>query len=267
MSVKENKVKQPSKFLFATEFGRAFVEYSIFHLGKPILNRLNKGDGHTVFVLPGFLTTDSSTIPLRNFLNELGYNALPWNQGRNLGHSRYVFTMLQHIHEYAERSGEKVSLIGWSLGGVYAREIARQNPEIVRQVITMGSPFRGIKESNNVSWMYTLLTGKDVKDIDEDWVAQMDQPPPVPSTAIYSKYDGVVSWQHCAELHEGPMTENIEVIGSHCGLGHHPAVLACIADRLAQDPDNWQLFNPGFLQQYLYPYYTGKKGAFSAVMI
>ncbi|MEL6823403.1 MAG: alpha/beta hydrolase, partial [Calditrichota bacterium] len=146
------------------------------------------------------------------------------------------------LNELYDKHQQKVTLIGWSLGGVFSRELARAHPDLVRQVITLGSPFGGITEVNNVTWLYERLSGREVKQLDEELVKEILQPPPVPTTAIYSKFDGVVQWQHCMESTEGPQTQNIEVLGSHFGLGHNPLVLEVITDRLSQPVDKWKKY-------------------------
>jgi len=173
-----------------------------------------------VLVLPGFLADDLSTRPLRRFLGRLGYRAHPWLLGRNLGS---VGATRERLHaraaELHARHGRKLSLVGWSLGGIFARELAKQMPERVRQVITLGSPFADVARR----------------------VERLRQPPPVPSTAIYSKSDGIAHWEACRES-EGPERENIEVPASHCGLGWSPIVLFAIADRLALAEGQWKPF-------------------------
>ena len=134
-----------------------------------------------------------------------------------------------------------MSLVGHSLGGIYAREIARSAPDLVRSVITVGSPFAGDLKSNYVWPMYESVTGTRIAALPPEFMAQLNEPPPVPTTAIFSRSDGVASWQSCID-HSGPMTENIGVQSSHMGLLHHPFVLYLIADRLAEPEDAWKPF-------------------------
>jgi pimeloyl-ACP methyl ester carboxylesterase len=145
--------------------------------------------------------------------------------------------------EVAAVSGEPVSLIGHSLGGIYAREIARAAPEHVRRVITVGSPFGGDLKSNVVWPMYESITGTRIKRIPPEVLDRMNDPLPVPSTAIYSRSDGVVAWHSCID-EEAADAENIQVPGSHIGLLHNPATLYVIADRLAQAPGVHEPFSP-----------------------
>ena len=228
--------------MLASEVGRALVELGAFKMSKPLLKRLGKGDGHPVLVFPGFMASDTSTQPLRNLLNEVGYAAYGWELGRNYGSPQYILYCIKRLESiFAQNGNKRVSLIGWSLGGVYAREVAKERPDLIRQVITLGSPFAGLKEPNNVAWIYNIISGgKKVKDIPSEFLDGLDTPPPVPTTAIYTKGDGIVSWQYCLEKEEGPMRQNIQVKGSHCGLAHNPTVLPIILNRLSLQKHEWQ---------------------------
>ncbi len=247
------KIKKPSVFLLLSEGGRAVFEYGLYMLSQSQLKKAKKGDGHPVLVLPGLFTSDFSTKPLRSFLSMLGYKALPWGLGRNLGDYNYVVQLEEKLEKLYKEHNQKISIIGWSLGGVYARELARLQPKYVRQVITLGSPFAGIKQDNNIKWLYEFVSGKSVEDLDDDLLADILTPPPVPATAIFSKGDGVVSWEYCMEAEEGPTTQNVQVRGSHSGLGHNPITLLCIADRLAQPEGQWRRFQRDKFDEFFYP--------------
>ncbi len=240
MMAKKKVKRRPSLLLFLTEGGRAAIDYGSYLATKPLLSKNKKGDGQPVLVLPGFLTTDKSTQILRSFLKELGYVPYTWDLGRNLGDYRYVLESANRVKEIYKKHKTKVNIIGWSLGGVYAREIARAHPKLVRQVITLGSPFGGLKKANNVSWLYKLISGKSVEDLDPELLANMHIAPPVPTTAIYSKTDGVVWWKYCIEEEENSKVQNVEVNCAHLAYGYSPAVFLCIADRLAQSTRNWK---------------------------
>ena len=242
--------KPPSRVLLALE-ARGIWELQAFFLAYPVLRRAPHGDGHPVLVLPGLAASDLSTRALRTYLRAQGYAAHGWRQGSNRGPRPGVEAGVDaRLAELAQRHGRKVSLIGWSLGGVYAREAARRAPHLVRQVITLGSPFANEPKASNAWRLYEVLSGRRV----EDWPDRelMKLPPPTPSTAIYSRTDGVVAWQGCLEQ-DGAMTQNIEVEGSHCGLGHNPAVLYVIADRLALPEGEWSPFDRGGFRSVLYP--------------
>jgi pimeloyl-ACP methyl ester carboxylesterase len=208
--------------LLLAEAPRAFAESLTLRPAAPWLRRAPRGDGHSVLVLPGFTAGDESTGAIRRTLRALGYGAHPWRLGANLGLREGMRGQLAaRVEELRQRSGRRVSLVGWSLGGVYAREIARRMPEHVRQVVTLGSPLAAPDRG---------LSG-----------ARWREPPPAPCTSIYSRTDGIVHWRQSLEP-ESDHTENIEVPGSHCGLGFNPLVLYAIADRLSQAEGAWRPF-------------------------
>ena len=234
----DGEIPAPSRALLAAET-RAVAELAGFHAMKPFLRRAPRGDGHAVIVLPGFIASDLSTGPMRTWLAEKGYDVHRWRMGSNLGPTHAVMTGLKELLRHARRkSGRKVSVIGWSLGGVYAREIARDHPDDVRQVITMGSPIAAARAQTNASTLFEVLSPFYSHKMDAIR-ARMHEPPPVPVTAIYSTSDGIVPWPASLEQ-PGPNRENIRVAGSHCGLGFNPLALWAVADRLAQAEDTWR---------------------------
>ena len=236
------KTHPPSLFNFLLE-SRTVLEFASYFPALPFLQTLPQGDGHPVMVFPGFLTSDLSTVPLRHFLKSLGYAVHGWGFGSNTGYRPALNLLMQEriLAIHAEH-GKKLSLIGWSLGGVYAREMARELPDHVRQVITMGSPIARAKDGSNMSWLYNLING-DRDGVDDAFLEKIMEPPPVPATAIFTRSDGVVTWRSTIEQREGPITQNVEVMGSHCGLGHNPLALYVIADRLSQPENGWQRFS------------------------
>jgi pimeloyl-ACP methyl ester carboxylesterase len=245
-----DRAKPPSQLLLALEV-RGIWELQAFFAAYPLLRRAPRGDGHPVLVLPGLAASDISTRPLRAYLKAQGYAAHGWKQGQNRGPRDGVEAGIDaRVAELAERYQRKVSLIGWSLGGVFARESARRAPASVRQVITLGSPFANDPKASNAWQLYEALSGREVGDWPEREI--MKRPPPVPSTAIYSRTDGIVAWQGCLEQ-ESPTTQNIEVEGSHSGLGHNPVVLYAIADRLALPEGEWWPFDRSGVRSLLYP--------------
>jgi hypothetical protein len=204
-----------------------------------------RGDGHPVLVIPGFLAGPFSTQLLRDVLRRLGYRVYDWGLGYNMGYrasmQETLPARLRHIRERAD--GRKVSIIGWSAGGIYARELARALPDDVRSVITLGSPFRGNHQASNawnVWWLFNR--GSEATEaVSEQAQLRRAQPLTVPTTCIYSKSDGIVAWQCCTSL-PAPETENVEVRSSHLGYGHNVETLSVIADRLAQPEDSWRPF-------------------------
>ena len=235
---------------------RAFWEAGALLPAWPVLARAPRGDGHSVVVFPGLSANDGSTIPLRRYLDSLGYQTSGWEQGFNFGPRAGVLeTARTGVRRAFESSGRKVSLIGWSLGGVYARELAKEFPQMVRSVITLGTPFAGSHKSTNAWRIYELASGRKV----EREVENYDLPtaPPVPTTSIYSRSDGIVAWQGSIQKPSpvNPQTENVEIIASHVGLGLNPSAWWAVADRLARGEGSWQPFERKgtFLHGLIYP--------------
>ena len=232
-----SSITSPSMWLSATEPLRAVFEVANMFARLPTLLAAPRGDNHTVMVIPGFATSDLMTQALRNYLSWLGYDTEPWRLGFNTGYLKLgedESNLRSRLAELAARSGDKVSLIGWSLGGVMARQVAREHPEMVRRVITLGSPFTGNPKAISIRRLYQLISGESLED--ETWRKRFerDRPAPdVPCTAIYSPTDGITAWQNCVEV-PAAHTENIEVRGSHLGLTHNPEVLLHIAEILAR---------------------------------
>ena len=249
------ELKKPSIFWLLTEGGRALFEWSTFLPYQQIKKRSQKGDGHPVIVFPGFMASDTSTKPLRSFLDSMGYNSYGWDVGRNYGDPNTIDELTEMV-EYLYRSHlKKVSIIGWSLGGIYARQVAKELPHITRQVITMGSPFAGLDKPNNAVWIYNLLTGgKGTSQINPNYLKEIPIPAQVPTSAIFSREDGVVPWQACLEI-ESEIHQNIRVRGSHFGLGVNPVVLQIIADRLQHSHENWSKWQSkkNLIHSILYP--------------
>lgn len=235
-----HNVKPPSKLLLLAE-GRFVWEAWASVAMWPALQLAPRGDGHSVLVLPGLATSDVSTAMLRRYLASRGYDAHGWGQGRNLGPRAGVEQgMIDLLQQLRQHSGRKVSVVGWSLGGLYARMLATRFPDAVRSVITLGSPIAGGGRATNASRLYERVSGEAADDA-QRWQYVLPRPP-MPTTSIYSRSDGVVAWPSSLEQ-TGRQAENIEILGaSHLGLGAHPAVLYAIADRLAQPEGQWRPF-------------------------
>ena len=207
----------------------------------PFLGGSPKGDEHPVLVFPGLAAGDLTTVVMRRFLAAQGYQAYAWEQGLNFGPRAGVLeACLERVKQLRAEHGRRVSLVGWSLGGVYAREIAKILPDDVRLVISLGSPFTGSPKATNAWRVYQLVSGE--KTIDEARFAALKQTPGVPTTSIFSRTDGVVAWQ-CSVEQETALSENIEVYASHVGMGMNPTALYAIADRLAQPEGQWKRFD------------------------
>ena len=254
MSTPASRSAAPSRLLQVME-SRALFEFGAVAAASPLLRAFGRGDNHPVLILPGFLAGDASTAPLRSILQSQGYWAHGWRLGRNLGPTPDVVDgLMDRIHELHDRHGKPVSLIGWSLGGIYARRLARRWPQMVRQVITLGSPFRITpKDRSAASALFDRLQPTHAIGLDELLPGLDAGPLEVPATAIYTRTDGVVRWWQCLEK-IGAMTENIEVRGSHSGLGFNPAAIYAISDRLAQPADDWRPFRPPLGTRQLFPH-------------
>jgi len=242
----------PSRTLLFME-SRALYEFGAFVGALPLLSLVPMGDGHPVLVFPGLIASDRSTRPLRTFLKSRGYAVDGWGQGRNFGLRHGVKdAMIDQVRALNEQHGRKVSLVGWSLGGLYARQLAKMMPDRVRAVITLGSPFAGDARSTNAWRIYEMTSGQRADTSDKRFGGSLAQTPPVPTTAIFSRTDGICAWQGCMETPSAG-SENIEVQSSHCGMGHHPAVVYAVADRLAQPEGEWKPFHRGGWRSLVYP--------------
>lgn len=213
--------------------GLGALELPRLILRWPALLRLPRGEGRRVLVFPGYGAGDASTAPLRAFLSALGYRASGWGFGRNDGD---VYRLLdagrQRVLDEFQASGEPVRLVGWSLGGYLAREVARDLGHVVHRVVTLGSPVVGGPK-------YTALAsyfdggGLTLDEIEDSIDQRYARPLRVPVTAIYSKLDRVVAWQACIDQ-RSRQVEHIEVRTTHVGLGLSPDVYQVIGERLAR---------------------------------
>lgn len=250
-------LEPPSKWLAAAELPRAVTEVGLFAAALPtLLAFAPRGDGHPVLVLPGMLAGDASTALLRGALRQLGYDARGWGLGRNFG-TRVVGNdgknLLALVEAIFEGTGRRVSLVGWSLGGILARLVAQRQPELVRQVITLGSPIADDPLATNAWRIYEAVSGTRVDDAaTRAFMLEVGRPLRVPSAAIFSKADGICAWQGCVAK-PSACSENIEVRGSHCGLGANPLVLYAVADRLAQEEGKWKPFAALSAASWLFP--------------
>jgi len=222
---------------------RGIFEFNASLLLSPLLMRARKGDGHPVLTLPGFLASDLSMAPMRRYLRELGYDAYAWKMGRNVGGvARMRAALRDRLAEIHASTGRKVSVVGWSLGGIFARDLALQAPDLVRCVVTLGSPFANDVRATNVTRLYEALSGEAVED-DSELRKAIAGDLPVPATSIYSRSDGIVNWRTCLQR-PSDTAENIEVyLASHTGLGVNAAALWAVADRLAQAEGQFSQFD------------------------
>ncbi|WP_345541345.1 esterase/lipase family protein [Variovorax defluvii] len=241
--------RPPSNLLLLAE-GRALWEAGATLALWPLLQFAPRGDGHSVVVLPGLGASDGSTELLRRFLSTRGYAVHGWGLGTNCGPLPGVEKGLEQLLDRLHGHTGKVSLVGWSLGGVFARMLASKAPGAVRSVITLGSPLRGNSKATRAAKAYELLSGQPADDpARQRWVKAT---PRVPTTSIFSRSDAIVSW-HSSFEKETPSSENIEVEASHLGLGVHPAVLYAVADRLSMSENQWRRFEAPAALRAFYP--------------
>ena len=240
---------------------RALGEIATLPAAWPLLSQAPKGDGHPVLLMPGFMGDEGSLIALKTYLANRGYKVQTWGFGRNVGfRSRHAQALEQKIRFLHHETGRKVSLVGWSLGGVFALYGAHQASECVRSVITLGSPvsvdLEGSQSPAIVKAMYRLVAhpmGPTAHAMQpRAKKVRLRQPLALPMSCLYSLGDGVVPPQEATINGDPTMHENIRVPGSHTGLGFNPLVLYIVADRLSQPEGAWQPFKPTGLPGAIY---------------
>ena len=246
--------EKPNDLLFFSEGIRAMGEMMSLPFSLPLLRLAPRGDGHIVMVIPGFTTDDQSTIALRSFLSSMGYAVHGWGLGMNKGIREVLFYQcLERIEALYQQQGKKITLIGQSLGGIYARELAKLSPHI-RQVICLGSPVeRRRGDGSRISALYEYMNREYASDEDGAFIEQMAQAPEVPCSMVYSQLDGIVHWQTCLQQDADETTENIQVYNSHSGMGFSPAIYYLLTDRLAQKEGEWKAFDAPFWLKAIFP--------------
>lgn len=252
MELTEGNLPPPHPALALTEVHRVVVEVLALTATRKLLRKAPHSDGHPVMVLPGFMGSDGYSAPFRRWLTGKNLAVHGWGLGRNLGPRNGVLEAMQErLLQLADTYGKPVSLVGHSLGGIYARELARQYPEAVRQVISLGSPFgKGRMTASYPGRLFTALNPPEELPISEEI---LHEDPPVPTTAIYSKGDGIVNWRTTCGGDGHGHSQSIEVHSSHCGMTMNPTVWFLVAERLAQSADGWQPFERRSWRNLLYP--------------
>ena len=227
-------MKPPPLTLAITDAPRALLDLAVVRMSAPLLRQMPRARGNrSVMVIPGFLGSDQGNGPLIRYLRHLGYRTTGWRQGTNLGPESFDEDKLREaLEQLAEQGDGQVSLVGHSLGGIYAREIARMAPETIRQVITLGSPFgAGHQQGSHANNLYQQLNPHH-HPTDRD--ATLATPPPVPTVAIYTRGDGIVNWRTSRQDGNHSHVTNIAVAGSHIGLNVNAAVWFWVARHLAR---------------------------------
>lgn len=236
-------VQRPSLALLGAEPFRAAMEFAWHKLAKS--DGTQPGDGHPVVIFPGLGADGKSVATLRAHCRSLGYDAFDWGQGFNTGPKgdldTWLHTLKSQVADLLAGHSQPATLIGWSLGGLYAREIGKLMAPRIRQVITMGTPFNAKSDHTNVGWLFQLLSGSSSA-MAPALSRRLRTPPPLRTTAIYSRTDGVVAWQTCRHDKRSTLVHDIEVDSSHLGMGWNRDVLAAVADRLVQPPGPWRRY-------------------------
>jgi len=213
---------------------RGLIELPRLFLRFPQLARQPRGKGQPVLILPGYGAGDGSTAILKGYLRFLGYRALGWGLGKNTGLMAEILPrLLRRLASLSRHSNQTVQLIGWSFGGYLAREVAREWPDLVRQVITLGTPVVGGPKYTVFAEIYRKR-GIDVEAIVAEVEGRNRVSLRIPVVAIYSRADGFVSWQACIDR-DTPDVEHVEVGTTHLGFGFSADVYKIIAQRLMRD--------------------------------
>ena len=245
---------------------RALGEMALLPYSLPLLMTAPEGDGHPVLLLPGFMADEGTLVALRIFLRNRGYEVESWGFGRNVGfQARHAEALVRKIRYLHHSTGRKVSLVGWSLGGVFALYAAHQAMECVRCVVTLGSPVsvdaEGSQSPPFVKKLYRLVAHPmgPAAHVMQPRAKKLreKQPLTVPMSCLYSLGDGVVPPQEATIDGDPSLHENIRVAGSHTGLGFNAMVMLILADRLAQPEGHWAPFRPQGFSGSLYRMLTG----------
>lgn len=241
--VAADPVQRPSLALLGAEPFRAAMEFARSKHGRS--DDARPGDGHPVVIFPGLGAHGGSVATLREHCRLLGYDAFDWGQGFNTGPrgdlDAWLHTLTSQVVDLLAGRTQPATLIGWSLGGLYAREVGKLMAPRIRQVITIGTPFNAEADHTNVGWLFRLLSGSS-STMDPALVRRLRTPPPLRTTSIYSRSDGVVAWQTCRHDNRSRLVQDIEVAGSHIGMGWNRDVLAVVADRLGQQRGPWRRY-------------------------
>ena len=237
------------------------MEMALLPASLPLLMAAPQGDGHPVVLVPGFMAGESTLAALKLFLQNKGYDVHTWGLGRNVGfRGKHANALPQKIRYLHHTTGRKVSLVGWSLGGVFSFYGAETTQDCVRSIITLGSPvsvdMMGNQSPPALKAMYRLVSHR------LGASAHLMQPRakamrehrrlPIPTSCLYSLSDGVVPPQEATIDGDPALHENIQVPGSHVGLGFNGIVMAIVADRLAQAEGDWKPFAPQGLLGHVY---------------
>jgi len=256
-----HKIPQPPLFNMLLE-SRSLFEWTSMYCIYPFIPKRIKGNGSPVLLIPPYLGDDYSTSFVRRYLTSLGFKTYKWDQGFNMVKSYYIPRLEEKLDDIYQKHGEKVSIVGWSGGGIFAKIMANRHPNQVEQILTIGSPVWGVMDMKTpVFGILEFFRGKSLKERNQRFLEELEPIPDVPITCIYTKTDGLLPWKHCMEAESyRDDIKNIEVYGSHSGLGANVSVLLITANALSANLNGKTIQDTTTnIERILYPFYWNKK--------
>ena len=253
-------IPQPPVFNMVMET-RSLLEWASIYCIYPLIPKRIKGNGKPVLLIPPYLGDDSSTAFVRKYLKSLGFATYKWDLGFNMVKSHYIPRLEEKLHDIYQKHNEKVSIVGWSGGGIFAKIMANRHPDQIEQILTIGSPIWGVMDMKTpVYGLMEFFRGKSLKERNERFLAELEPIPKVPVTCIYTKTDGLVPWKHCIEAETFRQDiKNIEVFGSHSGMGANASVLLVTANMLSANIQGKKIRDVGSnIERFLYPNFWKK---------
>ncbi|MCH3883543.1 MULTISPECIES: alpha/beta fold hydrolase [Tenacibaculum] len=216
---------------------RSLIEWSTMFGLYYLIPKKKQGKNKPVLLMPPYLGNDTSTKFVRKYLKSVGFKTYKWELGVNMINSKYLPKLVERLDEIYEKHGEKVSLVGWSGGGIFAKIIANRYPDKVEQLVTIGSPVWGVNNMQTpLVRVLEFLRGKTLRERNDKFLKELEEIPKVPVTCIYTKTDGLVPWKHCLEAETMRKNiKNVEVYGSHMGMGANASVLVTVANALIEN--------------------------------
>lgn len=254
------KIPKPPLFNMVME-GRSLLEWSSIYCLYPFIPKRIKGNDNPVLLIPPYLGDDFSTSFVRKYLKSLGFATYKWDLGFNMVKSHYIPRLEEKLHDIYQKHNKKVNIVGWSGGGIFAKIMANRHPDQVEQILTIGSPIWGVMDMKTpVYGLLEFFRGKSLKERNERFLAELEPIPKVPVTCIYTKTDGLVPWKHCMEANTSRKDiKNIEVFGSHSGMGANVSVLLVTANMLMANIQGKKIRDVGSnIERYLYPNFWNK---------
>ncbi|MFT4612113.1 MAG: hypothetical protein ACJA1H_001120 [Glaciecola sp.] len=260
ISFVNKKIPSPPLFNMVME-SRSLLEWTSIYCLYPFIPKRIKGKGKPVLLIPPYLGDDSSTSFVRKYLTSLGFKTYKWELGFNMVKSHYIPRLEEKLADIYQEHQEKVSIVGWSGGGIFAKIMANRHPDQVEQILTIGSPIWGVMDMKTpVYGLMEFFRGKSLKERNERFLAELEPIPTVPVTCIYTKTDGLVPWKHCMEAATFRKDiKNIEVYGSHSGMGANASVLLVTANMLSANIQGKKIRDVGSnIERFLYPNFWNK---------